>query len=128
MTVTAVMNNSEAASLTVMGFTGAVPSLVGAASLAASAAAGAPNGTLVTTRANSLVIGVGTDWDAARTMMPAAGQVLINSFNTPNGDTYWVQRTSPPVAAAGTSVTIRDSYGTLMPDRWNLSLIEIRKQ
>lgn len=115
-------------SMTVMGFTGAVPSLVGAASLATSAAAGAPNGTLVTTRANSLVVGVGTDWDSARTMVPRAGQVMVNQFNTPNGDTYWVQRTSPPVAATGTSVTIGDSYGTLMPDRWNLALIEIRKQ
>ena len=128
MTVTAVLNNSEPASMTVMGFTGAVPSLVGAASLAASGPNGAPSGTLVTTRANSLVFGVGTDWDSARTMVPRAGQTMVNQFNTPNGDTYWLQRTSPPVAAAGTSVTIGDSYGTLMPDRWNLALIEIRKQ
>jgi len=128
MTVTAVLNNSETASLTVMGFNGAVPTLVGAATLAASAAQGAPNATVVTTRANSLVIAVGTDWDLARTMVPAAGQVMVNPFNTPNGDTYWVQRTSPPVAAAGTSVTMRDSYATLMPDRWNLAVVEIRKQ
>jgi len=128
MTVTAVLNNSETASLTVMGFTGAVPNLTGAATLAAGAAQGAPNATIVTTRANSLVIAVGTDWDLPRTMTPAAGQVLVNSFNTPNGDTYWVQRTSPPVAAAGTSVTMRDSYATLMPDRWNLAVVEIRKQ
>ncbi len=127
MTVTAVMNNSEAASMTVMGFTGAMPSLVGAASLAASAAKGAPTATMVTTRANSLVVGVGTDWDNARTMTPAAGQLLVNSFNTPNGDTYWVQRTSP-ITASGTSVTIRDSYATLMPDRWNIAAVEIRKQ
>jgi hypothetical protein len=39
-----------------------------------------------------------------------------------------VQRTSPPVAAAGTSITMRDSYATLMPDRWNLAVVEIRKQ
>jgi hypothetical protein len=75
-----------------------------------------------------MVLAVGTDWDLPRTMVPAAGQVLVNSFNTPNGDTYWVQRTSPPVAAAGTSVTMRDSYATLMPDRWNLAVVEIRKQ
>ena len=70
---------------------------------------------------------MGTDWDNARTMTPAAGQLLVNSFNTPNGDTYWVQRTSP-ITASGTSVTIRDSYATLMPDRWNIAAVEIRKQ
>jgi hypothetical protein len=128
MTVTAVLNNSETASLTVMGFTGAVSTLVGAASVAANAAQGAPTATLITTRANSLVVAVGTDWDNARTMVPSAGQVLVNSFNTPNGDTYWSQRTSSPVAASGTSVTIRDSYATLMPDRWNVAAVEIRKQ
>ena len=72
------------------------------------------------------MIGVGTDWDAPRVMTPAAGQTIVNQFTPTVGDTYWVQRTNP-VPAAGTSVTISDTYGATMPDRWNLALIEIRK-
>jgi heme peroxidase/PASTA domain-containing protein/hemolysin type calcium-binding protein len=127
MRVTAVLNNSEPASLTVMSFTNAAPSLVGAASLAANAATGAPAAALVTTRDNSMVLGVGIDWDNPRVMVAGTGQTIVNQFRPTVGDTYWVQRTNA-VGAAGTSVTINDSYGTTMPDRWNLALIEIRKQ
>jgi len=127
MTVTATTNNAVAASLTVMSFAGAAPSLVGAASLAASAASGAPSATLVTTRADSYVIGVGTDWDAPRVMTAPAGQTIVNQFNPLVGDTYWTQRTTTTVAAPGTNVTISDTYGPVMPDRWNLALIEIRR-
>ena len=126
MNVTARLNNSVAASLTVMAFTGAASSLVGAAAVAANAPSGAPSATLVTTRANSLVIGVGTDWDAPRVMTPAAGQTIVNQFNPTVGDTYWTQRTNG-IPAAGTSVTIRSTYGATMPDRWNLAAIEIRQ-
>jgi hypothetical protein len=127
MTVTANLNNPEAKSLTVMAFTGAANSLVGAASGAFNAASGAPTGTVVTTKANSMVVAVGTDWDSPRTMTPAAGQVIVNQFTPTQGDTYWVQRTNI-VPAAGTSVTIRDTYGATMPDRWNLAVVEIRQQ
>jgi hypothetical protein len=34
---------------------------------------------------------------------------------------------SVPVGAAGTTVTIGDTYGPPMPDSWNLTLIEIRR-
>ena len=126
MTVTATLSQPQAASMTVMAFTGAAPSLVGAASLDANAASGAPAASLTTTRANSWVIGVGTDWDAARVMVAGPGQTIMNQFRPIVGDTYWTQRTTNPVAAAGTSVTISDTYGVAMPDRWNLALIEIR--
>jgi hypothetical protein len=125
--VTAVLSNSEAASMTVMTFTGAAPSLTGAASRAASAPSGQPSASLVTTRGNSLVIGVGTDWDAPRVMTAPAGQTIVNQFRPPVGDTYWVQRATNAVPAAGTTVTISDTYGASMPDRWNLALIEIRR-
>jgi hypothetical protein len=126
-TATAVLNNSEPASMTVMTFTGAAPSLVGAASVAASAPSGQPSASLVTTRGNSLVIGVGTDWDSPRILTAPAGQTIVNQFRPPVGDTYWVQRTANPVTAAGTAVTISDTYGASMPDRWNMALIEIRR-
>src|SRR5436305_819588 len=105
MNVTARLNNSVAASLTVMAFTNAASSLVGAAAVAANAASGAPSATLITTRADSYVIGVGTDWDAPRVMTPAAGQTIVNQFTPTVGDTYWVQRTNP-VPAAGPDASI----------------------
>jgi len=127
MTVSATMNNiGQAASLTVMTFTGAASSLVGAASGAFNAASGAPLGTVVTTRPNSMVLAVGTDWDAPRTMIAGTGQVIVNQFNPTVGDTYWVQR-SGIVGTANTSVSINDSYTTPLVDRWNLALVEIRQ-
>jgi hypothetical protein len=127
MTITATTNNSVAASLTVMAFSGAASSLVGAASLAASAASGQPSATLTTTRADSYVFGVGTDWDAPRVMTAPAGQTIVNQFNPIAGDTYWLQRTASTLPLAGSNVTISDTYGSVMPDRWNLALIEIRR-
>ena len=127
MTVTATTNNPVAASMTVMAFTGAASSLVGAASAATSGTSGAPTGSIVTTRNDSYVIGVGTDWDAPRVMTPFTGQVMVNQFNPTVGDTYWTQRTNS-IPAAGTKITITDSYGPTMPDRWNLAVIEIRRQ
>ena len=127
MTVTATTNNAVASSMTVMAFTGAASSLVGAASAATSGASGAPTGSIVTTRNDSYVIGVGTDWDAPRVMTPFTGQVMVNQFNPTVGDTYWVQRTNS-IPASGTRITITDTYGTTMPDRWNLAVIEIRRQ
>jgi len=59
-------------------------------------------------------------------MTPAAGQTIVNQFNPTVGDTYWTQRTNG-IPAAGTSVTIRSTYGATMPDRWNLAAIEIRQ-
>jgi hypothetical protein len=126
MTVTATTNNLVAASLTVMSFTGAASSLVGAASVAANAASGPMLASLITTRANSIVIGVGNDWDAPRVLTAGTGQTIINQFNPAVGDTYWSQR-SGVIPVAGTSVTINDTYAGAMADRWNLALIEIRQ-
>jgi len=127
MTVTANLNNPEAASLTVMAFTGAASSLVGAASGAFNGPSGAPTGTVTTTKPNSYVVAVGTDWDSPRNMNPAAGQVIVSQFNPTQGDTYWVQRTNP-IGAAGTNVTIRSTYPGALTDRWNLAVVEIRQQ
>jgi hypothetical protein len=49
---------------------------------------------------------VGNDWDntIARTLGP--GQTLVYQYLASNGNTFWVQRVTNPVAAAGTNVTI----------------------
>jgi PASTA domain-containing protein len=131
MQITAVLNFSETSSVTVVGVTGGANTMVGAASVIANGALNSntfPNASLTTTRANSWVFGVGVDWDAAHVMVPGAGQTMVSQFQTPNGDSYWVQRTTNAVAVAGTPTTINVTYpGATHPDRWNLALIEVRQ-
>jgi len=108
-------------SLTVVAFSGAAGTgAVGGGS----GSSGAPTASLTTTKANSLVFGVGNDFDNAIARTPASGQVLVQQWlDGSTGDTYWVQRISAPVAASGTLATIKDTART--SDSWNLSTVEI---
>ncbi len=116
---------SVAASATIVAFSGTA---TGAAAIGATGSGnanpGAPTASLTTTRANSLVLGVGIDWDRpqARTLGP--NQTLVQQFMPTVGDTYWVQRRTNPIPAAGTLVTINDTAPT--NDRYNLTIVEVR--
>jgi hypothetical protein len=83
---------------------------------------GAPTASLLTTKNNSLVIGVGNDWDNAISRTVGANQALVHQYLPSIGDTYWVQRVTT-LSAAGTIVTINDIAPTT--DRYNLSICEI---
>jgi hypothetical protein len=128
LTITATISQSVAASITVMSFKGVDTSGTGGSGAigstgSGSAINGAPGATLITTRANSIVVGVGNDWDnsIARTLGP--GQTVVQQYLSTTGDTFWVQRTSTSIAASGTSVTINDTTPTT--DRYNLTICEI---
>ena len=84
---------------------------------------GAPTASLVTTRNDSWVFGVGTDYDNAISRTLGAGQSLIHQYLTPAGDTYWVQRMAFLTAQSGTSVKINDTAPT--GDRYDLSIVEV---
>jgi hypothetical protein len=131
ISVTGTLSQRAASSVTVVGFRGADSSgtsgsgAIGA-SASASASAGAPGGpkaTLVTTRNNSWVIGVGNDWDnaIARTLGP--NQTMVHQLLASVGDTYWVQRQSNATSLSGTSVSINDTAPT--GDRYNLTIVEV---
>jgi hypothetical protein len=108
-------------SLTVVAFRGSGG--VGA-SATAGAGSGAPTVSLVTTKAGSLVFGVGNDWDNAigRTLGP--NQVFQHQWiDTGIGDTYWVQNLTPPTGAAGSTATLNDTAPT--GDRWNFAAVEV---
>jgi len=127
-TVTANLSQSVAASITVMSFSGVDTSGTGGSGAigalgAGSASTGAPSASLITTRANSLVIGVGNDWDSGIGRTPAVGQTLVHQYLATVGDTYWVQRQNAPTAAGGTQVSINDSAPTT--DRYNVAICEI---
>jgi len=114
--------------MTVMSFTGVDPSgtngsgAIGATGTA-NASSGAPTASLVTTRNNSWVFGVGNDFDNAIARTPGSGQSLVHQFLAPIGDTYWVQMQNAPTPARGTTVTINDTAPTT--DRYNLTICEI---
>jgi hypothetical protein len=128
ITVTATLSQSVVSSITVMSYTGVDPSgtngsgAIGA-TRSTSAISGAPSATLVTTRNNSWVFGVGNDYDnaIARTLGPS--QNLVHQDLAPVGDTFWVQMQSGPTFVSGTSVTINDTAPTA--DRYNLAIAEV---
>ena len=93
-------------------------------SCTANAAAGPPSASLITTRNNSVVLGVGNDYDAAVARTLGPGQVKVHETLTSVGDTYWVQRMSAPTPLSGTTVTINDTGPTT--DRYNLTIVEVR--
>jgi hypothetical protein len=128
VTVSATLSQSVVASITVMSFSGVDTSgsngsgAVGATTVK-SAPNGAPAASLVTTRNNSWVFGVGTDYDNPIARTPSAAQSLVHQYLTPPGDTYWVQKMNAPTGSSGTSVTLSDTAPT--GDRYDLSLVEV---
>ena len=84
---------------------------------------GSPSASLVTTQNNSLVVGIGNDYDYAIPRTLLAGQTLIHQDLSSTQDTYWVQRMSAPTPVKGTRVTLGDSAPTA--DEYNLSICEI---
>jgi hypothetical protein len=130
VTVTATVSQSVVSSITVMSFTGvdttsgaSLPNAIGATGTG-NAATGAPTASLVTTRNNSWVLGVGNDYDNAIARTLGTGQTLVHQFLTPTGDTYWIQMQSATTPSSGTSVTINDTAPST--DRYNLSIVEVR--
>jgi hypothetical protein len=130
VTVRATLSQAVASAITVVSFSnvdtsGTNGSGAIGATAGASAASGAPTATLVTTRNNSWVFGIGNDFDNAIARTLAAGQTMVHQYLTPFGDTYWVQRTTSAVPLTGTSVTIKSTAPT--GDRYNLAICEIRQ-
>jgi len=126
-TVTATLNQSVSSrSITLVSFTGTAngANAIGATS-SGNSAAGAPTASLVTTRANSWVFGIGNDWSGAVSRTLGSSQTMVNQYlSSSTGDTYWVQRQNSTTPAAGTKVTINDTAPA--GDMYNLSIIEIR--
>ena len=106
--------------ITVMALSGV--SAIGS-SAKASAASGAPNVALTTTKPGSVVFGAGNDWDSASARTPLAGQEIVHEFvDTAVGDDFWSQRVISPSSTPGT-ITVGASAPT--GDRWNLAAVEL---
>ncbi len=127
-TVTASLSQSAMASITVMSYSGVDGSKSdGSSAIGAvgsnNASSGAPSSSLVTTRNNSWVFGVGVDFDSATLRTPAAGQSLVGQYLTISGDTFWTQMQQASTPSSGTTVYISDTAPT--GDRFNLSIVEV---
>ena len=125
--VTANLSQSTGASITVVTFTGADASGTGGsgaigATGSGNANPGAPTASLTTTRNNSWVFGVGTDWDKATARTLGANQTLVHQFLA-TSKTFWIQSQSATTPASGTLVTINDTAPTT--DRYNMTICEI---
>ncbi len=128
VTVRAAISQNVASSMTIVGFTGVDTTGVGGvgaigATGSGNANPGAPTASLVTTRANSWVWGVGTDWDNAIARTPGLNQTIVHSVLHPVDDTYWVQRQNATNPASGTNVTINCTAPA--GDRYNLTIVEV---
>ena len=100
-TVTATLSQSVAAFVTVMSFkgvdtTGTNGSGAIGATASGAAASGAPTATLTTTRANSIVVGIGDDWDSATARTAGPNQTVVQQYLATIGDTFWVQQINTP--------------------------------
>ncbi len=123
VTVTATLSQSVLTSMTVMSFTGTNPAGAIGAVASKNASSGAPSASLVTTGPNSLLLGVGNDFDNATARTLGTGQILIHQNLTSTGDTYWVQMLASPIALSGTTATLNDTAPT--KDRFNLAAVEL---
>ncbi len=128
VTVQAAISQNVASSMTVVSFTGVDPTGIGGAGAvgatgSGNANPGAPTASLVTTRPNSWVWGVGTDWDNAIARTPGPNQTIVHAYLPLADDTYWVQRQNRTTPASGTNVTINCTAPTT--DRYNLTLVEV---
>ena len=126
--VTATLSESVDSSMTVVSFVGAdLSGINGSGAIGAVRAGnspgGAPTSSLVTTRNNSWVFGVGNDWDKAINRTPGPNQSIVHQYLAPVNDTYWVQSQNAVTQQAGTTVVINDTAPTT--DRYNLSLVEV---
>jgi hypothetical protein len=84
---------------------------------------GSPTASLVTVGSNSLVVGVGEDWNAAPSVTVGSNQTLIHLLALTGLNTFWTQRQSATIPASGTTVTINDTAPT--NDMYNLTICEI---
>jgi hypothetical protein len=128
ISVTATLSRAVRSSITVVSFTGVDTSGINGsgaigATASRSASSGAPSASVVTTRNDSWVFGVGNDSEEAIARTLGAGQTLVHQYLASSGDTFWVQRRTNPTPASGTTVTINDAAP--IGNRYNLSVVEI---
>jgi hypothetical protein len=128
VTVTANLAISAVSSVTVMSFRGVNTSgTSGSGAIGntgtGNGTTGAPTASLVTLGSNSLVVGVGEDWNAAPSVTAGSNQTVVHQLAVPNLATFWAQRQNATTPAIGTTVTINDTVPT--NHQFNFTICEI---
>jgi uncharacterized protein (TIGR03437 family) len=127
VSVTASLSTPLRGALTVVTFSGVDTTGKGSAAIgdhdAWSSNTGEPEAFIVTSRNQSLVIGVGNDASQAAARTPASGQSIVHEFVDKPEGTYWVQRFTNPVATAGTRLVFGSSPASAPI---NMTSVEVR--
>ena len=90
----------------------------------AGAASGAPSVSLTTTRAGSVIYGVGADTQTSTSRTVGAGQTRLYQWSDLLfTNTFWVQNRNAATATAGSAATINVTSPTT--SRWNLAAVEV---
>jgi len=119
-TFTSTLTSAMTQSLTVVAFRNAAG--VGA-SATAGGVSGAPSVSLTTTRAGSMIIAAGDDWDSATPRTVPAGQTLLQEDGVSSGDDFWTQVIDATTTTTGSTATITDTAPT--NEKWNLAAVEV---
>jgi beta-lactam-binding protein with PASTA domain len=83
---------------------------------------------LVAQAAGSVVYAVGEDWTAAVSRTPGAGQTRDFQVLGADADTFWFQRTTAPIAAAGAVNFTATTVTQPAPgNRWNFAIVELKR-
>jgi hypothetical protein len=110
----------------VIAFTGV--SGIGASGAASGQTTAAATVGITAQAAGSLVYAVGEDWSAALTRTFPVGQTQDVQILGADGDTFWVQRSSAPISAAGPlSFTATTATQPAPGDRWNFAIVELKR-
>src|SRR5205823_12971449 len=127
ISVKANLSQKVPASITVVAFTGVdISGSGGSGAIGATGSGnanpGAPTASLVSTRNNSWVFGVGTDWSMATLRTLGSNQTMVHQYLA-SSDTYWVQSMTSSTPSSGTVVVVNDTAPST--DRYNLSICEV---
>ena len=101
---------------------------VGASNVASGQTVAVASVSLNAQAAGSVIYAVGQDWTNGVTRTFPAGQVQDVQMVGADLDTFWVQRTAAPIAAAGAITFTATSATQAAPgDRWNFAIIELKR-
>ena len=101
---------------------------IGASNVASGQTVAVASVSLNAQAAGSVIYAVGQDWTNGVTRTFPAGQVQDVQMVGADLDTFWVQRTAAPIAAAGAITFTATSATQAAPgDRWNFAIIELKR-
>ena len=118
-------SGSYRGSITIVSFTGANFSTIGAVAKA-SGTGTAPSLSVATTKVGSLVWAVGSDWSSVASRIAGSGQTIVDQYVPSGIGAFWSQKVNAATITPGV-ITVNDT-APVTGTKWNLAAIEILPQ